>query len=347
MSQRKPVSLIVFIFLVSCRVDPEVRAPLPTNDLKEQIPDGWPAPVYRFSGNPLTENTFVLGRALFYETMLSRDNLVSCGSCHQQFAAFANADHRVSHGINSLNGIRNAPGIFNLAWHPLFMHDGGVNHIEVQPLAPLTNPVEMGEEIGEVITRLEGSEKYKGLFKEAFGTEEINSQRMLKAITQFMGLIYSNSSRYDQYKKNEVQFTAQESHGYELFLSKCNGCHREPLFSDFGFRSNGLAADPSVQDSGRARITGDASDLYRFKTPSLRNVALTAPYMHDGRYATLQDCLDHYTDKVTNPVNLDPALQPNGLVIDANEKADLAAFLQTLSDFKLTSDKRFSDPNFK
>lgn len=332
----------------SCKVDPKINAPLPADNLVEMIPAGWPNPVYTFSTNVISENAFILGRSLFYETLLSKDNTISCGSCHQNFVAFANADHKVSHGINELNGKRNSPALFNLAWHPYLMHDGGVNNIEVQPVAPISNPVEMGSNIIDVIEKLQASEKYKVLFRNAYGTDTVNSQRMLRAMAQFMGLMYSNNSKYDYFKRNEdnTQLNDAELRGYNLFITNCNSCHKEPLFSDFALRSNGLTVDPYLQDSGRAHITGLAQDLYKFKTPSLRNIALTGPYMHDGRFSTLQQCLDHYTTAITNTINLDPLLQ-NGLPLSTQDKKDIITFLNTLTDYKFISDKRFADPNFK
>ncbi len=347
---KKVVLYICFcIFLISCKVDPKINAPLPSGKLAEIIPEGWPQPIYTFSANTISENKFVLGRALFYETMLSIDNSISCGSCHQQFSAFANADHNVSHGVNELLGTRNSPALFNLNWHTSFMHDGGINNIEVQPLGPISNTLEMAENINNVITKLQASAKYKDLFNKAYGTETVDSQKMLKAMAQFMGLMYSYKSKYDLYKRgeNNTQLSDAELRGYNLFISKCNTCHKEPLFSDFQFRSNGMPINLFLNDSGRAHITGLAQDKYKFKTPSLRNVALTKPYMHDGSLQTLNQCLDHYTNPITNTVNLDPLLQTNGIPMTSAEKQDIIAFLNTLNDYEFINDKRFADPNFK
>jgi cytochrome c peroxidase len=345
------IANIFFLFgvliIASCKVDPKIIEPLPTNDLVEIIPEGWPKPVYSFSINTITEDKFVLGRALFYDPILSVDSTISCGSCHQQAAAFAHADHNFSHGIYDRVGIRNAPGIFNLNWHPSFMHDGGINHIEVMPLGPITNTLEMGADINPVIAKLQASSKYKNLFKKAFGTETVNSQNMLRAMAQFMGLIYSYNSKFDIYKRGEsnAQLSESELRGYNLFLTNCNTCHKEPLFTDFSFRSNGLAVDPLLNDTGRAHITSEAQDRFKFKTPSLRNIAKTAPYMHDGRFNTLQECLDHYANVKPNLVNLDPLLQNSGLSLSAQDKQDIIAFLNTLTDYKLLADRRFADPN--
>lgn len=330
----------------SCKVDPKINPILPSDDLKEIIPPGWPEPVYRFNNNPIKEQVFVLGRALFYDPILSKDNTVSCGSCHQQFAAFAHADHGFSHGVDDKLGTRNAPGMFNLNWHPAFMHDGGVNHIEVMPVAPIQNPVEMDLAFNDALEKLKNSNRYKKLFAAAYGDENVTSSRMLKAMAQFMGLMYSYNSRYDMFKRGEngVTFTEQEQRGYQLFLANCNSCHKEPLFTDFSYRNNGLTVNALINDSGRAHITQLPEDKFKFKVPSLRNIALSAPYMHDGRYATLQQCLDHYTNNVVNMVNLDPLLLPNGIPMNAQQKSDIIEFLKTLNDYKFIGDKRFADP---
>ncbi|MBL7917972.1 MAG: c-type cytochrome [Bacteroidia bacterium] len=334
------------LILFSCKVDPKIEPILPSDNLKEIIPPGWPDPVYRFNNNPIKEEVFILGRALFYDPILSRDNTVSCGSCHQQFAAFAQADHVFSHGVDDKLGTRNSPVIFNMNWHSSFFHDGGVNHIELQPIAPIQNPVEMDLDFNAALDKLKNSARYKKLFTAAYGDETVTSSRMLKAMAQFMGLLYSYNSRYDMYKRGEngVIFTEQEQRGYQLFLANCNSCHKEPLFSDFSFRNNGLAVNTLINDSGRARITQLPEDRFKFKVPTLRNVALSAPYMHDGRYTSLQQCLDHYTNNVVNMTNLDPLLLPNGIPMNNQQKADIIEFLKTLNDYKFINDKRFANP---
>ncbi len=335
---------LLFI-LYSCRVDTPIVPALPADDLKEIIPQGWPTPKYRFENNPIKKEVFVLGRELFYDPILSRDNSVSCGSCHQQFVAFANADHDLSHGVDNRLGTRNSPALFNLNWHEGFMHDGGVNNIEVQPINPVENPVEMDLPFPEAMNRLRSSSKYIRLFQEAYGDNTISDARMLKAMGQFMALMYSYNSRFDQYKRGEngVSLNEQELRGYNLFKQKCDACHKEPLFSDFSYRNNGLKPSPTIQDSGRYRITQDIHDVYKFKVPSLRNIAITGPYMHDGRYQTLEQCLDHYTDKIENFSNLDPLLV-SGISLTAQEKKDIIAFLRTLTDYQFINDPRFSEP---
>jgi cytochrome c peroxidase len=334
---------LFFLSLAACRTDPYT----PTKDAApvQVVPAGWPDPQYRFDGNSLSQKKFELGRALFFEPMLSRNNSISCGSCHQPFAAFAHSGHRLSHGIHERLGNRNSPALFNLAWHPSFMHDGGVNHIEVQPLAPISNPVEMDETIGRVLEKLAADERYRRMFRDAYGSEEITSERFLKAMAQFMGLMTSFNSRFDRYKRGEgnVKLSEEELRGYRLFADKCNSCHAEPLFSDFAYRSNGLAVNPAVNDSGRARITRKPGDLYRFKTPSLRNLVFTAPYMHDGSLGTLEECLDHYEKGIFNRQNLDPLLD-KGIPMTAGDKKDLISFLRTLTDHTFNGDERFAMP---
>lgn len=331
---------------ISCSVDPKINPQLPSNNIREIVPEGWPAPVYTFQDNTLTEDRFALGRALFYEEMLSKDNTISCGSCHQAFVAFAHAEHKFSHGIYDSLGKRNAPALFNMNWNTSFMWDGGILHIENQPLGPIANPIEMDEDISNVVAKLSASNKYKQLFKLAYGDEQITSQRILKAIAQFQGMLYSYRSKFDYYKRGEngITLSAEEQSGYVIFQQKCNSCHKEPLFTDYTFKNNGLTVDPTIQDSGRAHITGEPADKYKFKTPSLRNIFLTAPYMHDGRFNTLDQVLEHYSTGVTNNGTLDVSLT-GGIPLSQQEKNDLKAFLNTLTDYEFINDDRFKDPN--
>jgi cytochrome c peroxidase len=204
----------------------------------------------------------------------------------------------------------------------------------------------MGEDINNVISKLQSSEKYRALFARAYGNDTVSSEKILKSMAQFMGLMLSNKSKYDRYKNGEATLSDEELQGYSLFVQKCSGCHTEPLFTDFKYRNNGLAIDPVFKDGGRGHLKPEEPQfLYCFKTPSLRNVALTQPYMHDGRYQTLEQCLDHYTNNIVNKVNLDPALK-NGIAMSADDKKKIIVFLNTLTDHKFISDARFKDPNF-
>ena len=237
-----------------------------------ETPPGFPAPSYAFAGNPLTEEGFTLGRKLFYDGRLSKDGNFPCASCHQQFAAFATFEHPLSHGFDNQFTLRNAPGLFNMAWLTEMHWDGGINHIEVQPLAPITAPNEMAEDINNVINKLQQDADYRRLFKEAFGDETINSQRLLFAMTQFVASLVSANSKYDKMKRGQATFTTEEQNGYMIFKDKCASCHAEPLFTDNSYRNTGIPIDPALNDFGRMRITGHQQDSLKFKVPSLRNV---------------------------------------------------------------------------
>lgn len=311
--------------------------------LSLEVPAGFPAPQYSFTGNPLTQEGFELGRKLFYDGRLSKDGNFPCASCHQQFAAFATFDHSLSHGFNNQFTTRNAPGLFNLAWLKEMHWDGGIANMEVQPLAPLTAPNEMAEDINNVIKKLEQDDTYPRLFAAAFGDATINSQRMLFAITQFVGSMVSANSKYDKVKQGQASFSLTEQNGYTIFQSKCVSCHPEPLFTDNSFRNAGLPVDPFINDYGRMGITNNPEDSLKFKVPSLRNVALTFPYGHDGRFSSITSVLDHYSSGIQNSPTLDPLLK-NKIPLTNAEKFYLLEFLKTLSDSTFINDKRFAQP---
>lgn len=330
------------VVLESCRKKDGNALP-PATPLSFSAPQGFPSPVFNFTASPVTQEGFDLGRRLFYDGKLSKDGNFPCASCHQQFAAFATYEHDFSHGFDNQFTTRNAPGLFNLAWQATFHWDGGINHLEVQPLAPITAPNEMAEDINRVIDKLKQDDKYKTMFRAAFGTDEINSQRMMKALTQFMIMMTSGNSRYDKMKRGEATFNSAEQAGYVTFQSKCASCHKEPLFSDFTYRNNGLTINSFLKDYGRMRITNNAADSLKFKVPSLRNIYETYPYMHDGRFWNLTQVLDHYSTGIQNSATLDPLLV-NKIPLTTTEKFNLIYFLGTLSDTTFTKDKRFSQP---
>jgi cytochrome c peroxidase len=326
----------------SCRKTNSDSAPA-TTPMAFSVPAGFPAPVYDFNANPVTKEGFELGKRLFYDGKLSKDGNFPCASCHQQFAAFATFDHDLSHGFNNQFTTRNAPGLFNLAWHASFHWDGGINHLEVQPLAPITAPNEMAEDVDAVLNKLRQDDKYKQMFRAAFGSEEINSQRMLEAMAQFMIMMTSGNSKYDKMKRGEAVFNSAEEAGYQTFKSKCASCHTEPMFSDFSFRNNGLAINSFFKHYGRMRITHKPQDSLKFKVPSLRNVYETYPYMHDGRFWNLSQVLEHYSTGIQSSSTLDPLLQAK-IPLTAIEKFNLIYFLGTLSDTAFMKDKRFEQP---
>jgi len=311
-------------------------------DVRLKIPKGFPDPVYAFKNNTIEPAVFVLGRTLFYDNLLSRDQTINCGTCHQRFAAFAHIDHRLSHGIYARIGTRNVPALQNLIWKKAFMWDGGVNHLEVQPLNPLTNPAEMDEDLPHLLSKLRADTAYVSRFRNAFGDTAITTARLLKALAQFTGLMISSNARYDLYLQKKESFTEGEKAGLALFRKKCASCHAEPLFSDNAYHDTQLAADTALKDLGRARISGNSADAGKFMTPSLRNVVQTYPYMHDGRFRNLQEVLRHYGQ--LNPATTkDPHLQAAaGIAVDEQEKIIL--FLQTLSDKTFLYDRRFAPP---
>lgn len=308
-----------------------------------KIPAGWPKPPANiFAKNKLSEQGFQLGKKLFYESRLSKDGNISCANCHQQFAAFATYEHDFSHGHNDQHTTRNAPALFNLAWMTKYHWDGGINHIEVQPLSPITSPNEMAETLENVLIKLKSDTAYPKLFKAAFGTEEINSQRMLKALAQFTGTIVSSNSKYDKVLRGEATFTYAEENGYKLFKATCAGCHKEPLFTDNSFRNNGLEINTFLNDYGRMKITGNPKDSLLFKVPSLRNVTVSFPYMHDGRFYSLGAVIEHYRNGiVTTQAGLDPLLK-NKFIMTNAQKYELIYFLNTLTDTSMTRNPRFA-----
>jgi cytochrome c peroxidase len=315
-------------------------------DVELKIPTGFPKPNYDFKNNKLTPEGFTLGRKLFYDPILSKDSSTSCQSCHQRVAAFAHIDHALSHGIDGKIGTRNVPALQNMIWKDTFMADGGVNNLEVQPINPITNPVEMNESLLHIVAKLKQNKEYVLLFQNAYKDTIINSERILKALVQFTGLMVSANSRYDKYMVGKDTFSIQEKSGLELFRSKCSGCHKEPLFTDNSYRNNGLKPDTSLNDIGRGKITRVETDNYKFKVPSLRNIEMTFPYMHDGRYRKLKDVMNHYCSSADHNAGADEEINNIGDLSD-KERKDIIAFLLTLTDKDFLNDRRFADPNRK
>ena len=362
------VLLILLQGTISCNKESETPEPTPpvvTNPppLEWKKPAYFPDPVYDLSKNPLTAEGIELGRFLFYDGILSRTDNIGCGTCHQQQAAFTHHGHDLSHGVDDLLGTRNSPSVQNMAWSPSFFWDGGVHDMDLVPPVPIQNEVEMGERVGNVIEKLRktpvaGATKqvnYPKMFEAAFGTDEINADRMMKALSQFMMTMVSATSRYDYFLQGDASaLTPLEKEGMAVFKQKCSSCHSSELFTDFSFRNNGLIP-AKINDQGRYAITLNEADRLKFKVPSLRNVGLTAPYMHDGRFTTLEEVLNHYAndqsgskDSIFVSPTLDPVLQvtgqKRGIKLSATEKQSIIAFLRTLNDEQFINDKRFSDP---
>jgi cytochrome c peroxidase len=314
------------------------------------------------AGNPLTKEGVALGRMLFYEKMLSNNNTISCASCHQQAKAFTDGN-AFSKGSEGLPGKRSTMSLVNLLWNKRFFWDGRSTSLEEQALIPIQDPLEMHQTLDGAVAKLQNSALYPPKFKLVFGAETITAQNIAKALAQFQRTLVSANSRYDQYLNKTYQPTPQELNGEALFMThpvagrvrggNCGDCHGGFLTTLGNFHNNGL--DTETQDKGLEKVTGRPADRGKFRAPSLRNIALTAPYMHDGRFATLEEVLDHYNDHIRTSETLDPLIleasnepvvpgEPVRLHLTAKEKKDIIAFLHMLTDSTFITDKRFSDP---
>jgi cytochrome c peroxidase len=329
------------ILPVACKKEQSTRG---LEKLEQEIPDGFPAPAYTFTDNPLTKEGFELGRRLFYDPQLSADGLIPCSSCHQQIAGFGTYEHDRSHGVFNSHTLRNAPVLFNLTWSNSFHWDGEFSSLADEAAHPLTGSNEMGQTYERIINYLEADAEYRKSFKEVFRYPFIRPEFINKALAQFTGSFVSANSKYDRYKKGTAVFTAQEENGYQVYQTKCAGCHPEPLFTDQSFRNIGLPVDPLLKDYGRMRITGNPADSLKFKVPTLRNTYISANYMHDGRFNTLQQCLNHYRNNVQQAATLDPLLV-NGITLTTTQNDNLLLFLRALTDSSFLRDTRFTKPD--
>ncbi|KXK43006.1 MAG: cytochrome C peroxidase [Bacteroidetes bacterium OLB11] len=298
--------------------------------------------------NPLTEEGVFLGRKLFYEPLLSANNKISCASCHQHQNYFKDSNFALSTGVDGFRGERNAMTLFNVGYEKKFFWDGGANDLESQALGPITNPLEMHETMLNVVNKLQSNPEYPSLFKKAFGTDKISTKFILYALAQFERTLLSGNTRFDKWQRGEITLTSKEMNGFNIFLDEqkgtCAHCHTlGNTFTDFEFRDIGLDSIPL--DLGRYRITLNPDDIGKFKTSTLRNIAMTAPYMHDGRFATLRECIEFYNTGFHYSKNLAPELKniPKGRLSD-DDIDDLIVFLNTLTDTSFIHNKNFSNP---
>ena len=347
--------IFLLITLASCGPEDSEYTALQEEDTQESnalldfsVPINFPEPTYDITQNPPTEKGFELGKKLFFDGKLASDGVVSCGFCHIQDFAFTHHTHITSHGVNGLIGKRNAQPLHNLAFMNEFTWDGAATFLDSQPIIPITAEVEMNETISNVLNKLENDPNYPSLFAQAYGSEGITAERLLKSLSQFMLMMVSANSKYDKWERGEsITFSQDEEAGRVLFQAKCASCHAGTLQTDQSYRNNGLPLHPEFNDLGRQDVTGLPSDHRKFKVPSLRNIEITFPYMHDGRIATLEDVLDFYTDGITPSETLDPIfIQANGnlgLEITTEEKQKIIAFLKTLTDTDFLNDSRFSE----
>lgn len=338
-------ALVCSVF-TGCKDDFEGEAYIADQAYDLEIPADFPALAFDRDKNPVTVNGVALGKKLFYEGRLSRNNSISCGFCHIQENAFTHHGHPVSHGIDNRLGIRNASPIQNMAFLRNYTWDGVSHNLDERSLVPITTDFEMDSSMPEVVGKLNADANYKKLFKAAFGDENITGERVLKAISQFMATMVSADSKYDHVLKGKTAFTAEENEGYQLFRNNCASCHSGALFTDESFRNTGMYYNAQYNDRGRYRVTLDWNDNMKFRVPSLRNVEYTAPYMHDGRFTTLEAVLNFYSDLVENQPNLDPLLKKDGHVgirMNPSEKQYIIAFLKTLSDQNFITNKAFAE----
>ncbi len=297
--------------------------------------------------NPLTKPGIELGRKLFYDPILSGDSTQSCSSCHMQRFAFGD-ESRFSKGMDNINGERNSPTIINCAWQPKYFWDGRAVSLEEQAIGPVENPIEMHASWKNVVAKVQRSEIYPSLFQQAFGTNHVTKKLVAKAIAQFERTLLSMNSKYDRVVRGEDTFTEQELRGLNLFFTEradCFHCHGNILFTDQSFHNNGL--DKTPQDTGLEKYTGRKRDIGKFKTPTLRNLAFSAPYMHDGRFQTLEEVIDFYSEGLNNSSTIDPLMKnvkKGGVRLTKKEKADLISFLNTLNDTSFITNPAYSNP---
>lgn len=322
----------------------------------------WPAPdlvpVPHVSGfpamvvpedNPLTKQGISLGRRLFYDPILSGDSTEACATCHEFGRSFAD-DRRFSIGIDNIEGNRNAPALPNAGWISSAFWDGRAATLEDQALQPVVNPIEMHSTWDGVVDRIQNNPDYPDLFGRAFGTDQITKELVVKAIAQFERTFVSANSKYDRYLRGEVQLTASEARGEGIFFTEkgdCFHCHGNPMRSDQLFHNVGLdSLGAPGADLGRGDITGNPNDLMKFKTPTLRNIEATPPYMHDGRFQTLEEVVQHY-NMGGFPSPTKDALVRNrgiGLGLTAQEVQDVVAFLKTFTDPEFINNPDYDNP---
>lgn len=349
---------LVVLVVFGCKKEPKIYEPTPYSlDVPSHFPN-MPIP----ADNPMTVEGVYLGRKLFYEKRLSLDNSISCASCHSPQKGFSD-DRKFSIGVNGTVGRRQSMALVNLGWQQFFFWDGRAKTLEQQILEPVPDPVEMHLQWKEAQKRLENDLEYKRLFIKAFGTQVIDSSYISKAIAQFLRTMISANSKYDVMYKyaNNMPLTSSEYQvyqtvsieewaGYDLFQSlngaDCFHCHNGALMQVQRYSNNGL--DATFTDLGRGAITGNPSDNGTFKIPTLRNIEYTAPYMHDGRFNTLDEVINHYSHHIQNSPTIDPMIEfafQGGVQLNAHEKSLVKAFLLTMSDPSFFSNPAFSDPN--
>jgi len=363
MNHKKILSVLglmaIVLVMSQCKKDTISPDPITYDTTSYNLQTGaFPAPV--FTDNTPTNAGVLLGRMLFYEKLLSKNNTQSCANCHIQSHGFTDTA-RFSLGVEGRRGGRQAMSVFNTAWHTKgFFWDGRSTLLRHQSLMPIQDPLEMNETLENVVAKLSAKKEYKDQFFRAFGNSEVNAEKISLAMEQFMNSIISNQSKYDKFLAGSATLSENEERGRKLFFTEyneffpaqsgadCAHCHSGFNFSNNDYRNNGLDLASDIVDIGREKVTQNIADKGKFKVTSLRNIALTAPYMHDGRFGTLEEVIDHYNSGIKLSPSLDAALQATmgtGLRLTAQNKADLVAFLNTLTDNTLATDSRYTDPH--
>lgn len=345
------IFLIVINFACSDKSE-ESYVPTPSPlSIPKLFEDNILAPVIP-AGNPQTKEGIALGKKLFFDPILSFDNTQACADCHAPENAFTDST-QFSAGVDGTLGNRNSMPLFNLAWNydEKFFWDGNTFSLEHQAFVPVSDPTEMKNTWVEVEQKLQMHSEYPNLFEQAFGTSKIDSSLVTKTIAQFERTLISSNSKFDKYLLGEIEITPQEQNGFNVFMDEakgdcfhCHGSAKNPLWTDNIFHNNGL--DENFTDLGLGLVTGDPADNGKFKSPSLRNLAFTGPYMHDGRFATLDAVINHYSEGLKNSTTIDPLMKKvaqGGVGLTNQDKADLKTFLLTLSDYEFINNSAFNN----
>ena len=352
---------VAMLLIAACRPDSVIEDPIILIDTTPYVfeyGDLLPTPNIP-EDNQLTIQTVKLGRMLFYETKLSKGEVHACAECHRQADGFSDS-LRLSIGVEGLEGKRQAMPIFNLAWHTNeFFWDGRSHLLRDQALKPIQDELEMNETLENVIAKLGETTLYTEQFTRAFGSDEITSEKMALAMEQFMMTIVSFNSKYDKYLAGETTLTESEARGLALFEGEynpffpetsgadCAHCHGGLNFKNDEYMNNGLDTEANLLDIGREMVTENAADRGKFKVPSLRNIAKTAPYMHDGRFTSLEEVINHYNEGIQNSPTAEITVintMATGLLLTDEDKVDLINFLKTLTDETYLNEAAYSSP---
>lgn len=360
---------IIILLALTMLLNPSCQNSPTTSDVDEIIVEYDPSP-YELNtaplpppeipaDNALTVQGVQLGRMLFYDPILSKNEAQSCASCHVQADGFSDIN-RFSTGVDGLEGGRQAMSIFNLGYNPNgFFWDGRAETLREQSLLPIQDPLEMHETLDNVVDKLRAEQDYTDQFIRTFGEDEITTEKVSLALEQFMYSIISNDSKYDQYLAGNAVLTTSEERGRNLFFApfdpdnpeisggNCLICHGGPNFGSNLFRNNGLDSDQEFTDLGRFEVTGNTGDRAKFRVTSLRNIAVNPPYMHDGRFESLEEVVQHYNTGIKPSNTLDLFLSstvPTGLMMDEQDISDLVAFLHTLTDDTFLNNEAYTNP---